>query len=118
MDPLLFLQKALTSYEERPIEILTKQKINESLYIIRGKDQGRPAWHYILVPVSAVSALKAQKPGETIDITKFGRLIEYRNRKDKVLPTSGWGADPPKLFQLWIEDQYGQYLLTTLEFKL
>ena len=55
-----------------------------------------------------MTSLKAQKPGETIDITKFGRLIEYRNRRNSVLPTSGWGVDPPKMFQLWIEDQYGQ----------
>lgn len=89
---------------------MTKQKIDESLYIIRGKDNGRPAWHYILVCVSAVASLKAQKPGETIDITKFGRQIEYCNRKKSVLPACGWGVDPPKMFQLWIEDQYGQYI--------
>lgn len=100
----------MSSYDERPVEKVTKQKIDESLYIIRGKDQGRPAWHYILVPVSAVAALKAQKPGETIDITKFGRLIDYRDRKNKVSAASGWGVDPPKMFQLWMEDQYGQYI--------
>jgi hypothetical protein len=100
------LQKALTSYEERPVTIITKQRVDESLFIIRGKDQGLPAWHFVLVPISKVVELKAQQPSETIDITKFGRLIEYRDYRNRTLPTSGWGTDPPKMFHLWIEDQY------------
>jgi len=82
--------------------------LNERLYIIRGKDQGRPAWHYILVPVNKVADLKAQKPGGTIDVTKFGNIIEYRDKQGKIKPMSGWGTNPPKMIETWIENQYSE----------
>ncbi len=36
--------------ESKPIEGLTKPIWNDSLFLIRGKDERIPAWHYILVP--------------------------------------------------------------------
>jgi len=97
----------LTSYEDRPIDAITKQKFTESLYIIRGKDQGLAAWHYILVSIENVSSLRNQLPGETIDITKFGRLVIYKTKLSDNKQASGWGTDPPQMFKTWIEDQYG-----------
>lgn len=77
------------------------------MFIIRGKDQGCPAWHYILVSNDKLGPLKRQAAGETIDITKFGRVIEYRDKNGTVRPASDWGPDPSKEFKDWIEEEYG-----------
>ncbi|CAF4843076.1 unnamed protein product [Rotaria sp. Silwood1] len=100
------LQKLLISYEDWPKAIITEQTFIDSVFIIRGKNRGRPAWHYLLVPVNKVTDLKAQKSGANIDITKFGRLIEYLNNRDKVITLSGWGTDPPGIIQTWISEHY------------
>lgn len=101
----------MTSYEDRPIETVTKQNFTESLYIIRGKDQGLSAWHYILVPIQNTVALRNQTPGETIDVTKFGRVVFYKNKLQAEKQASGWGTDPPQMFKTWIEDQYGRKII-------
>ncbi|CAF4686927.1 unnamed protein product, partial [Rotaria sp. Silwood2] len=85
----------LTSYEDWPKAIITEQIFSDTVFIIRGKDGGRPAWHYLMVPVNKLADLKAQQPGTIIDVTKFGRLMKYFNNRDKVMPLSGWGTDPP-----------------------
>jgi hypothetical protein len=104
----MILQKALSSYEDRPKAIITKQSFTEGLYIIRDKDRGSPAWYYILVPADKVVDLKAHMSHATLDITNFGRVIDYRNHRNKVLQACGWGTDPPKMFQTWINEQYGK----------
>ncbi|CAF3504549.1 unnamed protein product, partial [Rotaria sp. Silwood2] len=48
-----------------------------------------------MVPVNKLADIKAQQSGTNIDVTKFGRLMEYLNNRDKVMPLSGWGTDPP-----------------------
>ncbi len=104
----MFLQKALSSYENRPEEIVTEPKISDSAFIIRGKDRGREAWHYILVPADKLADLKAHPSGADIDVKKFGSVIQYRNHRGKIMPMSGWGIDPPKMIDMWIEEHYGQ----------
>ncbi|CAF3918517.1 unnamed protein product [Rotaria sp. Silwood1] len=88
-------------------QVITKQTCTETLFVIRGKDKGRPAWHYILVPYDKRASLNDQRSGSSIDATKFGRVVEYRDERGKIEPASGWGNDPPEEFQKWIEDQYG-----------
>ncbi len=101
------MQKALSSYEDRPVGIITKQKIDESVFIIRGKDKGLPAWHYIMVPISKAADLKSQKAGITIDVTNFGAVVKYRNKRGETKTASGWGTDPPEMLQIWIGSRYG-----------
>ncbi len=102
-----FFQSLEFSCESKPVDPLTKQKWNESLFIIRGKDEGISAWHYILVPHNKINQLKNSKLSETIDCTKFGSIIEYRDNNGQIYPSSGWGQDSPKSFQIWIENNYG-----------
>ena len=57
----------------------------KACFVIRGKDGGRPAWHYVLVEDAAkMEMLHLQKSGANVDVTEFGRILE-----------SGWGDDPP-----------------------
>jgi hypothetical protein len=51
--------------------------------------------------------LKNHKSGETIDCTKFGCVIQYRDNNGQIYSSSGWGTDPPQSFQIWIENHYG-----------
>lgn len=78
------------------------------MFIIRGKEKRSPAWHYILVSSSKIADLKAQKADTTIDIRKFGRIVEYRNKRGEIKRMSGWGVDPPKMFEIWMSAQYGE----------
>ncbi len=76
--------------------------------IILGKNQGSPAWFYILVPAHKLADLKAQQVGTRLDVTQFGSMIKYRNKRGEVKPMSGWGTDPPKMIETWIDEHYGK----------
>ncbi|CAF3722578.1 unnamed protein product [Rotaria sp. Silwood1] len=102
----MFLQKTLTTYEDWPKAIVTKQTYSECAFILRGTDRGRPAWHCILVPASQIADLNAHPQNTTADITKFGSIIQYLNNRDQIILTSGWGIDPPRMIQEWIEEHY------------
>jgi serine/threonine protein kinase len=55
------------------------------IMLIRGKDNGKEAWHYVLIEdETKYEKLKKQKAGTNIDVTDFGKIIE-----------SGWGHEPP-----------------------
>ncbi len=102
------MQKSLTSYGDRPQAIVTKQKFSESVRIIRDKDRGIPEWHYILVPFYNVVHFKGHPTCPTIDITRFGRVIEYRNNRGEIKSMAGSGTDPPKMIQTWVDEHYGK----------
>lgn len=77
-----------------------KKSETERVYLVRGKDQGRPAWHYIMV-VDDDEALdlfhKTVKSGN-VDVADFGFVIK-----------SGWGVDPPDHVREWIKKKYDTY---------
>ncbi|CAF1503245.1 unnamed protein product [Rotaria sp. Silwood1] len=100
--------KTLTTYEDWPKAIVTKQTYSECAFILRGTDRGRPAWHCILVPASQIADLNAHPQNTTADITKFGSIIQYLNNRDQIILTSGWGIDPPRMIQEWIEEHYSK----------
>ena len=52
------------------------------IYLVRGKDKGRPAWHYVLVDEGRENAFKEKVASGTVDVAKYGKVI-----------TSGWGND-------------------------
>ena len=69
------------------------------LYLVRGKDKGRPAWHYVLVDKEKEEEFKAQVKTGTVDVANFGKILH-----------SGWGEDPPKEKKKQIDDQYSRHL--------
>jgi hypothetical protein len=105
---LSFLQKALKRYEDKPEGIITQQALHESVYLIRGRDDGIPAWHHILVPANKLADLTALPAGSNLDVTAFGRHIQYRNKSGITLQMSGWGRDPSKMIETWMKEHYGQ----------
>ena len=55
------------------------------VYTVRGKDKGRPAWHYVVVDEEKLDDFKAKIASGTIDVADYGRVLK-----------SGWGKDPPE----------------------
>ena len=54
------------------------------IYLVRGKDKGRQAWHYVLVDEGQENAFKEKVSSGTVDVAVYGKVIK-----------SGWGKDPP-----------------------
>ncbi|CAF3774220.1 unnamed protein product [Rotaria sordida] len=100
------LQNSLTSYGNRPKTILTEQIFGESVYIFRGQHKEIPAWYYVLVPLSKVADAEALKSDKSINVTDFGRVIEYLDNRGNTKQMFGLGIDPPKMFQTWIIEHY------------
>lgn len=55
------------------------------IYLVRGKDRGREAWHYVLVDEDKLEDFKAKVASGNIDVAKYGKVLH-----------SGWGKDAPK----------------------
>jgi len=91
---------------------MTKQRWNDIPFIIQGTDQCIPAWHYILVPHNKIDYLKQKQIGETIDCRIFDSIITYRDNRNRVLPMSGWGIDPPLPIQTWLNKHFGWKKIT------
>ena len=62
-----------------------KQNSDERIYVVRGKDRGKPAWHYVLVERHLLGLFLKQTNGGSLDVADFGRVLN-----------SGWGKDPPE----------------------
>ena len=54
------------------------------IYLVRGKDNGKPAWHYVLVDEGQENAFNEKVSSGTVDVAVYGKVIK-----------SGWGKDPP-----------------------
>ena len=68
------------------------------LFLLRGKDRGRKAWHYLLVDedkLDTYNALFSDGNRPSIDCAKYGKVVY-----------SGWGEDPPKDVLRKIELQF------------
>lgn len=69
----------------------------ELVYLVRGKDQGRPAWHYVHVrDKQTLPLFLKQVDTGTVDVSQFGEVLY-----------SGWGQDPPEDIVKKIEEKYG-----------
>ena len=55
----------------------------ERIYLVRGKDRGKPAWHYVLVDKHLLGLFLKKAKGRSLDVKDFGTVLR-----------SGWGQDP------------------------
>ena len=65
------------------------------VYLVRGKDRGFAAWHYVLVDEDKLDTFKAKIASGNIDVTDYGNVLE-----------SGWGEDPPQDIVHKIDSQF------------
>ena len=62
-----------------------RKKKGNLVYLVRGKDRGKPAWHYVLVKQEMLSVFLRKTQGGSIDVAQYGSVLK-----------SGWGVDPPQ----------------------
>jgi hypothetical protein len=61
-----------------------RNSLGDLVYLVRGKDNGRAAWHYVLIDkVKLPLFQKAIRTG-ALDVSEYGKILY-----------SGWGEDPP-----------------------
>ena len=65
------------------VSIRNKHDAKEGLFLVRGKDKGRPAWHYVMVEKSVLGLFIKRTNGGRLDVADFGTVLE-----------SGWGENP------------------------
>ena len=54
------------------------------IFLVRGKDKGRAAWHYVMVDEVKLNAFREQVASGNVDVANYGTVL-----------CSGWGVDPP-----------------------
>ncbi|XP_019849065.1 PREDICTED: uncharacterized protein LOC109580417 isoform X2 [Amphimedon queenslandica] len=69
------------------------------VYKVCGKDKGYAAWHYVLVDEEKFVDFKAQVATGSIDLSKYGKILE-----------SGWGKDPPEDIERKVNLRFGKLL--------
>ena len=69
------------------------------VYLVRGQDRGRAAWHYVLVDKDKETDFTAKVKTGTVDVAKFGEVL-----------FSGWGKDPPESTKRKIKLRFTNYL--------
>ena len=69
----------------------------ERLFIVRGKDRGQPAWHYVLLvdDEDTITAFHKKLKEGSLDVANYGKLIK-----------SDWGQDPPNDFKEQMQRTY------------
>ncbi|CAF1133487.1 unnamed protein product [Adineta ricciae] len=94
-----------------PIEVLTRQKCDESVYVLNGKDGDQPAWHIILISYEKYINLDSRNIGPYIRVEDLGRNIQYRNKAGEICQASGYGLHPPEKLMKWINENYDPYAI-------
>ena len=75
----------------------------ECTFLIRGRDNGRDAWHYVQVKRHLVPLFLKKSKSGNIDVASYGTII-----------LSGWGANPNRDQVDEIEDMFRQKRLDTV----
>ncbi|WP_169193100.1 hypothetical protein [Anaplasma platys] len=74
----------------------TKKSRLDCLFLVRGKDKGRPAWHYVLVDKHKREMFLARSKSGSMDVALYGEILY-----------SGWGENPSEDVVQKIKDEFG-----------
>ena len=61
------------------------ENASERIYLVRGKDRGKLAWHYVQVEKALLPLFLRRTNGGSLDVADFGHILK-----------SGWGKNPPE----------------------
>jgi hypothetical protein len=70
--------------------------LGDLVYLVRGKDAGRSAWHYVLIDRMKLPLFKQKLKTGSLDVSEYGKILY-----------SGWGENPPEEIVEEIKKQYG-----------
>lgn len=86
-----------------PTNTWQEWSMQNRIFLVRGNDKGRPAWHYLLLvdDDDIIDQFKEQTQGtdagkHTINCNNYGQVLK-----------SGWGESPPNDVKEWMEKNYG-----------
>jgi tetratricopeptide (TPR) repeat protein len=84
---------------DEAVDLLRKTAAEEGalIYLVRGKDEGREAWHLVKIARSKLAAFKQELQTRSLDVSEYGDIIR-----------SGWGKDPPEEVMKELTEQYGE----------
>ena len=80
------------NYLLHPLIIKMSEELKNKIFLIRGKDKGRDAFHYVDVLPWHLEELRQMPQGSNIDVTDYGKILR-----------SGWGENPSKEIVLEME---------------
>ena len=69
---------------EADVNMKYNENAGERIYLLRGRNRGKPAWHYVQVE-KVLLPLFLRRIGGDLDVADFGLILK-----------SGWGKDPPE----------------------
>ena len=72
-----------------------QNSLGDLVYLVRGKDAGRAAWHYVLIDRVKLPLFKQKLKTGSLDVSEFGKVLY-----------SGWGENPPADIVAEIKKQY------------
>ena len=74
-----------------------KLRASPRIFLVRGKDHGRPAWHYVFIvdDDDIKQAFLAKVATGSLDVANYGQILR-----------SGWGEKPPSEVTDKIEKEY------------
>ena len=72
-----------------------KTSLGDLVYLVRGKDRNRDAWHYILVSKLKLSIFLTKIKEGSLDIAHYGQVLH-----------SGWGRNPPEHITEAVKKEY------------
>jgi hypothetical protein len=77
------------------VGFLAKSGAGRFVYLVKGKDAGKAAWHYVLIDRLKLSLFEQKLRKGSLDVAEFGRVLY-----------SGWGENPPAEIVRAVESQY------------
>ena len=83
---------------EADVNMKYKENASERIYLVRGKNTGKPAWLYVLVKKALFPLFLRRTKGGSLDVADFGRVLE-----------SGWGKDPPEDIRKSIKEMHSTF---------
>ena len=70
---------------EANVNMKYNENASQRIYLVRGKDRGKPAWHYVQVEKVLLPLFLRRTNGGHLDVADFGLVLK-----------SGWGKNPPE----------------------
>ena len=86
---------------EADVNMKYNENASERIYLVRGKDGGKLAWHYVQVEKALLPLFLRRTNGGSLDVADFGLVLK-----------SGWGKDPPENVRKNINEMGATFLDT------
>ncbi|MDG7056466.1 MAG: hypothetical protein LKM44_03195 [Wolbachia endosymbiont of Meromenopon meropis] len=81
---------------DRSFANATRRSRSDLIYLVRGKDRGKSAWHYVLIDKNKREMFLAKSRTGSMDVADYGEILY-----------SGWGEDPPQKIIDKINEEFG-----------